>query len=103
MSSEPQPPADHDRSGPDVAAAVGRAEEGTAVDRTHRPPGAPGTSALEQAAGSAEPGTADGGVGRGPGPDPAAAGSGGAQSQVGARLSDRAAAGQELPPDPSAG
>ena len=37
------------------------------------------------------------------GTDPEAGSSGAAQSQPGARVSDRAAAGETLPPDPSGG
>jgi hypothetical protein len=98
-------PADHARSGADVAEAVRVAEQGTAVDGVHTPPGEPGSAPVEQAAGDPamtgaddEP---DDDGGETPGnPDPSRAGSGGAQSIVGARASDRVAGGEPLPDSP---
>lgn len=98
-------PADPTRSGADVAEAVRVAEQGTGIGQVHTPPAQPGTAPVEQAAGDpAMTGTApgpdeDGGPGVG-NPDPSQAGSGGAQSIVGARASDRVAAGEPLPDSP---
>ena len=47
-------PADHARSGDDVADAVRVAEQGTAVSDVHGLPGAPGTAPVEQVAGDPE-------------------------------------------------
>jgi hypothetical protein len=98
-------PADPARSGADIAEAVEVAERGTAVQEVHTPPGAPGTAPVEQAQGDP---AMTGGTG-GPdedehppagNPDPSRAGSGGAQSIVGARASDRVAAAEPLPDGP---
>jgi hypothetical protein len=98
-------PADHARSGADVAEAVRVAEQGTGVGEVHTPPGRPGSAPVEQAAGdpamtgSSQP--ADDDAPAAGNPDPAQAGSGGAQSIVGARASDRVAAGEDLPESPA--
>lgn len=94
-------PADHSRSGPDVAAAAERAAEGAPTDGVQRPPGeaTPHTAPVEQV--RDDPAMTQGQVVDGPGersdeppaPGPELAGSGGAQSQLGARPSDRDAAG----------
>jgi hypothetical protein len=98
-------PADHERSGADIAEAVEVAERGTAVEDVHTLPGAPGSAPVEQAAGDAE--MTEGQVVLGDddpprhgNPDPAQAGSGGAQSIVGARASDRVAGDEPLPDSP---
>jgi hypothetical protein len=97
-------PAAHDRSGADVAEAVRVAEQGSAVQQVHTPPREPGSAPVEQAAGDpAMTGSQDTGDDDAPAagnPDPAQAGSGGAQSIVGARASDRVAAGEPLPDSP---
>ena len=99
-------PAEHARSGADVAEAVRVAEQGTGIGEVHTLPDEPGSAPVEQAAGDA---AMTGTAGDGPddaapaagNPDPARAGSGGAQSIVGARASDRVAAGEELPDSPA--
>ena len=111
--SEPQQPetggADHTRSGDDVVEAVQVAEEGSSVREAHdRPAEAkPGAAPVEQSGGDPEMTEGQVVLGEGaggkptPGVDPReAAGSGGAQSQPGARVSDRAAAGEPLPDGP---
>jgi hypothetical protein len=96
--------ADHTRSGADVAEAVRVAEQGTGIEEAHGLPGRSGSAPVEQAAGDpAMTGATDAPADAGstPGnPDPARAGSGGAQSIVGARASDRVAAGEPLPDSP---
>jgi hypothetical protein len=96
-------PADHSRSGADVAEAVRVAEQGTGVEEVHTPPAQPGSAPVEHAAGdpamTGTEGAADDAPAAG-NPDPAQAGSGGAQSIVGARASDRVAAGEPLPDSP---
>lgn len=98
-------PATHERSGADVAEAVRVAEQGTAVSQVHGLPDEPGSAPVEQAAGDPAMTGAAGetdDTGSSPGnPDPARAGSGGAQSIVGARASDRVAAGEDLPDSPA--
>ena len=101
----PDDPADHARSGADIAEAVEVAERGTAVQDVHTLPGAPGSAPVEQAAG--DPEMTEGQVvlgdddrARRGNPDPAQAGSGGAQSVVGARASDRVAGDEPLPDGP---
>lgn len=102
---------DHDRSGSDIDEAVALSEDGSQVEGVHRPaePGAaPGDSRLEQmteVAGLTEGGNVHGDPGEAtaalePGLSPADAGSGGAQRIVGARISDRVAAGQPVPDGP---
>jgi hypothetical protein len=80
------------------------AEQGTGIEEVHGLPGAPGTAPVEQAAGDpAMTGSSDARDDDAPAagnPDPAQAGSGGAQSVVGARASDRVAAGEPLPDSP---
>ena len=98
-------PADHARSGADVADAVRVAEQGTAVEEVHTPPDEPGSARVEQAAGDpamtgTRGGTEDESAPTPGNPDPSRAGSGGAQSIVGARASDRVAAGEPLPDSP---
>ena len=88
-------PADHSLSGPDVAAAVRVAEEGTAVQEVHGLPGAPGTAPVEQVAGDPEmtEGQVVLGEERAPEvgtPDPARPSGGAAQSVRGARPIDQA-------------
>jgi len=112
--SDPQEPAtggtspDSSRSGADIAESIGRAEAGSAVEGQHERghEGRPDVSPVEQAAGDPEMtegqvvlGDGEGGPAN-PGKDPREAGSGGAQSQPGARVSDRAAAGEPLPDGP---
>jgi hypothetical protein len=97
-------PTDHSRSGADVGEAVEIAESGTKAQGEHSHPerAKSGEAPVEQVfndpamtegqrtvTGS---GTTGGAVP--PGPSPAEAGSGGAQSVVGARESDRLAAGE---------
>lgn len=96
-------PADHSRSGPDVAAAAKRAAQGTPTKGVQRSPdeATPHTAPVEQV--RDDPAMTQGQVVDGPGagadvveaPDPELAGSGGAQSQLGARPSDRKAAGSD--------
>jgi hypothetical protein len=98
-------PADHARSGSDVADAVRVAEQGTAIDEVHGVPGAPGTAPVEQVRDDPEMTEGQVVLGEDPAgprgnPDPAQAGSGGAQSVVGARASDRVAADEPLPDSP---
>jgi hypothetical protein len=99
-------PADHARSGRDVADAVRVAERGTAVQEVHGLPGAPGSAPVEQV--RDDPEMTEGQVVLGEdrevpsgNPDPAQAGSGGAQSVVGARASDRVAGDEPLPDSPA--
>ncbi len=114
--SSPQEPstegasADHSRSGEDVAEAIEVAEEGSAVQQVHDrgTENTTGEAPVEQAAGDPEMtegqvvlGEGEPGRHRSIGLDPEAGSSGAAQSQPGARVSDRAAAGETPPPDPS--
>ena len=99
-------PAQHDRSGADVAEAVRVAEQGTGIVEVHTLPDEPGSAPVEQAAGApamtgSQDAAADDAAAAGGNPDPAQAGSGGAQSIVGARASDRVAAGEDLPESPA--
>jgi len=98
-------PADSSRSGADVAEAVRVAEQGTGIGQVHTPPAEPGSAPVEQAAGdptmTGSEGAAEDGDPAPGNPDPAQAGSGGAQSIVGARASDRAAGGEDLPDSPA--
>lgn len=95
--------ADDSRSGGDIAEAINTAETGTALHETHTHPERTksGEAHVEQAAG--DPAMTQGQRVRGAedpgvsGPSPADAGSGGAQSLVGARVSDRLAAGEPQP------
>lgn len=102
--------ADHTRSGQDVAEAIEVAEEGSSVQEVHdrgtenKPRQAP----VEQRAGDPEMtegqvvlGEGEPGGHRSVGLDPEAGSAGAAQSQPGARISDRVAAGETPPPDPS--
>lgn len=96
---------DASRSGRDVREAVDRAASGTPSSGVQTPPedAKPHAAPVEQVrddAAMTQGQTVDG-PGASPdvptGPDPAAAGSGGAQSVVGARTSDRVAGGDEPP------
>lgn len=103
---------DHDRSGPTVDEAVDTAEEGSQVEGVHIPSGqaASGESRVEQmpeVQGVDEP-RVDGNPGESgqsgpPGPGPDDIGSGGAQRLEGARISDREAAGEDVPEGPPFG
>jgi hypothetical protein len=100
--------ADPERSGADVVEAVERASAGTSHGgvQTHPEQMKPHAAPVEQVAGDAE--MTQGQVVDGPGgesttptnPSPAEAGSGGAQSVVGARVSDRVAASEDAPDGP---
>jgi len=100
---------DHDRSGSTVDEAVAKAEAGSQVEGVHTPSGQEesGESRVEQMVdveGVTE-GRVDGSPGElatppEPGPSPAEIGSGGAQRIVGARISDRVAAGEPVPDGP---
>ena len=98
--------ADHERSGADVTDAVEVAERGSAVQEVHDRPEdtTSGTAPVEQTAG--DPDMTEGQVAEGDGEadteripriDPREAGSGGAQSAPGPRVSDRVAGGDEKP------
>lgn len=99
----PSAPAVDSRSGGDVAEAIGTAESGTALQETHTHPERTksGEAHVEQVAD--DPPMTQGqrvrraGAADASGPSPAAAGSGGAQSVIGARVSDRLAAGEPHP------
>lgn len=107
--SDPLRSPDDDRSGPTIDEAVDTAEAGSQVEGVHTPSGeaASGESRMEQmpdVAGVTEP-RVDGDPGAPatppePGPAPAEIGSGGAQRIVGARISDRVAAGEPVPDGP---
>ena len=114
--SAPQEPAtegtsaDDSRSGKDIAEAIEVAEEGSSVQEVHNrgTENTSGEAPVEQTAGDPEMtegqvvlGEGEPGGHRSVGLDPEAGSSGAAQSQPGARVSDRAAAGETLPPDPS--
>lgn len=104
----PQQPTVPERSGATVAEAVDTASSGTPHDGVQAPveQAKPHAAPVEQVRGDAE--MTQGQVVDGPGaaattpsnPDPAQAGSGGAQSQVGARVSDRVSAGEDMPERP---
>jgi hypothetical protein len=116
--SSPQKPAtegtsaDHSRSGADIAEAIGVAEQGSSVQEVHdrgtenttgeapveRSAGDPEMTEGQVVLGEGEPGRS----GQSSGPMPDEQTSGAAQSVVGARTSDRVAAGEDAPPDPSA-
>jgi hypothetical protein len=106
--SSPQEPstegtsADHSRSGEDVAEAIGVAERGSSVQEVHDrgTENTTGEAPVERAAGDPEMtegqvvlGEGESGHHRAIGLDPEAGSSGAAQSQPGARDSDRQAAG----------
>jgi hypothetical protein len=78
MTHPDSDPADHSRSGPDVADAVRVAEQGTGIQEVHGLPGAPGTAPVEQVAGDPEMTEGQVVLGDEPaptgGPDPAPAG-----------------------------
>ena len=102
--------ADSSRSGEDVAEAIGVAEQGSSVQEVHDrgTENTSGEAPVEQTAGDPEMtegqvvlGEGEPGRHRSIGLDPEAGSSGAAQSQPGARVSDRAAAGETPPPDPS--
>lgn len=101
---------DHSRSGADIAEAIGVAERGSSVEEVHDrgTENTTGKAPVEQRHGDPEMtegqvvlGEGDAGH-RSIGTDPQGGTSGAAQSQPGARISDRIAAGEEPPPDPSA-
>ena len=115
--SSPQEPstggtsADHSRSGEDIAEAIGVAERGSSVQEVHDrgTENKTGEAPVEQSAGDPEMtegrvvlGDGEPGRHRSIGLDPEAGSSGAAQSAPGARVSDRVAAGETPPPDPSA-
>lgn len=99
---------DPDRGGPTVDDAVANAEKGSRAEGDHTPSGqaASGESRAEKmvdVGGVTEArvdGAKNGGEPPEPGPSPADVGSGGAQRIVGARISDRASAGEEVPDGP---
>jgi hypothetical protein len=102
---------DHSRSGEDVIEAIEVAERGSSVEEVHGNPedAKSGEAPVERAAGDPEMtegqvvlGEGVPGRHRSVGLDPEAGSSGAAQSAPGARVSDRVAAGEDLP-DPSAG
>lgn len=102
--------ADHSRSGEDIAEAIEVAERGSSVQEVHDrgTENEPGKAPVEQAAGDPEMtegqvvlGEGEGEPARAGGTEPGTGTSGAAQSQPGARMSDRAAAGETPPPDPS--
>jgi hypothetical protein len=106
VESSAQPPtegtsADHARSGADITEAVEVAEQDSSVEDLHsRPEDAkPGEAPVEQAYGDPDMtrGQGEDRDDEDAGPNPAEAGSGGAQSVVGARTSDRLAAGEPKP------
>ncbi len=106
--SQPLGAPDDDRSGATVDEAIAKAEAGSQVGEAHDPsdPGDTGDSRTEQIAhvGGATEGTVEGTPGEttppDPGPSPTDIGSGGAQRIVGARISDRVAAGEPVPDGP---
>jgi len=102
---------DHLRSGQDIAEAIEVAERGSSVEEVHDKgtENTSGEAPVERSAGDPEMtegqvvlGEGEPGRHRATGVDVGAGSSGAAQSQPGARVSDRAAAGEEPPPDPSA-
>jgi hypothetical protein len=102
---------DHSRSGQDIAESIEVAERGSSVEEVHDK-GTENTSGEapvertgddpEMTEGQVVLGEGEPGRHRAIGRDVEAGTSGAAQSQSGARVSDRAAAGEEPPPDPSA-
>jgi hypothetical protein len=115
--SSPQEPAtertaaDHSRSGDDIAEAIGVAERDSSVQEVHDrgTENKSGEAPVEQTADDPEMtegqvvlGEGEPGRHRSVGLDPEAGSSGAAQSQPGARISDRVAAGEDPPADPSA-
>jgi hypothetical protein len=114
--SSPQEPAtegtspDHSRSGDDIAEAIQVAERGSSVQEVHDrgAENTTGEAPVEQRAGDPEMTQGQVVLGDGePGasrsnPTPAEGTPGADQSVVGARTSDRVAAGEEPPADPSA-
>jgi hypothetical protein len=115
VSSPQEPPtdgtsADSSRSGEDVAEAIAVAEEGSSVQEVHDrgTENESGEAPVEQTAGDPEMtegqvvlGEGRPGRHRASGLDPEAGSGGAAQSHPGARVSDRVAAGETPPPDPS--
>ncbi len=96
------------RSGPTVDEAVATAERGTQVEGVHTPSGDEKTGEARVEHMVDEPVTeerSEGAKGTAenppePGPGPQDIGSGGAQRIVGARISDRVAAGEDVPDGP---
>ncbi|SEO83722.1 hypothetical protein [Trujillonella endophytica] len=115
--SEPADPTastspDPSRSGDDVAEAIRVAEQGTSVPEVHDggTGDTTGEAPVEQVRDDPEMtegqvvlGEGEPGRHRSIGLDPEAGSSGAAQSQPGARISDRVAAGEEPPADPATG
>ncbi|WP_324273734.1 hypothetical protein [Blastococcus brunescens] len=102
---------DHSRSGDDIAEAIEVAERDSSVQEVHDrgTENTTGEAPVEQRYGDPEMtegqvvlGDGEPGGHRSVGLDPEAGSSGAAQSEPGARISDRVAAGEEPPPDPSA-
>ena len=102
--------ADHSRSGDDIAEAIEVAEEGSSVQEVHDrgTENESGQAPVEQTAGDPEMTQGQVVLGEGrPGRhrahdlDPEGGSGGAAQSHPGARISDRVAAGETPPPDPS--
>jgi hypothetical protein len=99
---------DESRGGENIDAAVANAESGTEVEGVHTPSGQAesGESRLEQmtdvdVSSDRDDANPDATAAPSPpGPSPAETGSGGAQRVVGARISDRAAAGEPVPDGP---
>jgi hypothetical protein len=98
--------ADHSRSGADIAEAIGVAEQGSSVEEVHDggTENTTGEAPVEQRYGDPEMtegqvvlGKGEPGRHRSIGLDPEAGSSGAAQSEPGARISDRVAAGEEPP------
>ena len=103
---------DHSRSGDDIADSIRVAERGSSVSEVHDrgTENTTGDAPVEQRRDDPEITEgrvvlSDGEPGRhrSIGLDPRAGSSGAAQSEPGARISDRVAAGEEPPADPSAG
>ena len=102
--------ADHSRSGDDIAEAIEVAEQDSQVEGVHDrgTQNTTGEAPVEQRAGDPEMTEGQVVLGEGEpgasssGPMPADGTSGAAQSVQGARTSDRVAAGEEPPADPSA-
>jgi hypothetical protein len=101
---------DHARSGDDIAEAIEVAEQGSSVQEVHDrgTENTTGEAPVEQRYGDPEMtegqvvlGEGEPGGHRPIGLDPEAGSSGAAQSEPGARVSDRVAAGEEPPTDPS--
>jgi hypothetical protein len=106
MNTPQDPPADgapdEARSGADVGEAIEVAERGSAAEGQHDGGDQPGPAPVERAGGDPEMTEGQVVLGEGSptasdGPDPTDAGSGGAQSVIGPRTSDRLSAGEPKP------